>query len=288
MKSFAKNITEKLKQLELKYSVFLSNHSKIKRIVFPNDGIFSGRGDYSYEGLKNEAISIQDRLYKDFCKVFEIIEVLISDSSKEHIRAFKSNKTFIENSLLQNDMTFYKSIEEVEENGVKAIEDIIELILSLYPKTIVKPILVVDTNSLYQKHEIEDWTFDDFNEFEIIITPSVLKDLDKHKVEHRNEEIRKKAIKIIKKLKEYRRRGKLIEGVTIIKGKITLRTIAVEANFDKTLKWLDSKNDDDRLIAEFLEIMKNLGNASVHLVTSDINLQNKCEAADLSFIEPPL
>ncbi len=92
---------------------------------------------------------------------------------------------------------------------------------------------------------------------------------------------------IINKLKEYRRRGKLTEGVTILKGSITLCAIATEPNFENTLKWLDKSNEDDRLIAEFLEIMRSNGGRTTILITGDINLQNKCEIANLPFIEPP-
>ena len=72
-----------------------------------------------------------------------------------------------------------------------------------------------------------------------------------------------------------------------MKGKISIFTIATEPNFEKTLSWLDKRNDDDRLIAETLELIREYGNRPVILITSDINLQNKCEVADLVFLEPP-
>ena len=50
---------------------------------------------------------------------------------------------------------------------------------------------------------------------------------------------------------------------------------------------LNKENEDDRLIAETLEIMRNYCNHPVILVTSDINLQNKCDVADLAYLEPP-
>lgn len=287
MNTVTENITEHLIALEKRFISFLTEHSDIKRTTFPGDAFISLSGDYSFVDLNNEAISTQDRLYKDFCRVFDIIRVLISDSPKAHLKKFDKNQKVIEGYVLQTGMTWSKSIEEVKQKSQKAIKEIIELITSLFPKSTEKPILVVDTNSLYQLPDIESWSFEEFSKFELVITPSVLKDLDKHKIEHRNEDVRKKAIKIIKKLKEYRRRGKLLEGVTVIKEKISLRTVAVEPKFDSTLSWLDRSNEDDRLIAELLEIMKNHGGSSVFMVTGDINLQNKCEAADLAFIEPP-
>lgn len=287
MKTVTKNIVEHLTSLEDRLINFLSDHSGIKRTFLPGDAIISVSGDYSFLKLSNDAVSIQDKLYKDFNKVFDIIKVLISDSPKIHIKTFDENQKTIERFILQSEMTWSKSISEAIDKSRIATKEIIKLITNLFPYSTEKTLLVVDTNSLYQLPDIECWSFSEFIKFEMIITPSVLKDLDKHKIEHRNENVRKKAIKIINKLKEYRRRGKLLDGVTVIKGKIDIRTIAIEPNFKRTLSWLDSLNEDDRLIAEFLEIMKSHGGSSVFMVTRDINLQNKCEAANLSFIEPP-
>ncbi|MFO7789184.1 MAG: PIN domain-containing protein [Bacteroidales bacterium] len=286
MNTAIENIVDNLEKLEKRLLDFLSAHSDVKRTDYADD-VLSLSGDYTFIKLKPEAIPVQDRLYKDFNQVFNIINVLISDSPSNRLKKFKKNRNILDQCILQTGMMPLKSIEDVKATSKNAIHEIIQLITCIFPKSLEKPILVVDTNSLYQLPEIEKWTFSDFSKFELIITPSVLKDLDKHKIEHSNEVVRSKAKKIIRKLKEYRRRGKLLEGVTIVKEKISLRTIAVEPKFENTLKWLDPNNDDDRLIAELLEIIKNHGGTSVFMVTGDINLQNKCEAADLSFFEPP-
>jgi hypothetical protein len=54
-----------------------------------------------------------------------------------------------------------------------------------------------------------------------------------------------------------------------------------------TLPWLDPTNDDDRLLASFLEVMRRFLHSPVILVTRDINLQNKAELAQVCFLEPP-
>ena len=287
MRTVAENIIDELTQKREELVDFLSSYSRVKQTIFPGDAFFSAKGNHSYEKLDSKAVFIQDKLYKSFNKVFEIIEILLSESSQEHLKNFDKEKKVIIESILQNSRTWSKTINEVIDKCSESINKICSIITNIYSSKNNKPILVVDTNSLYTNTEIEKWSFEEFENFEIVITPSVLKDLDKHKIEHRNENIRAKAIKLIKKIKEYRRRGKLSEGVSIVKGKINLRTIAKEPNFDKTLQWLDSKNEDDRLIAEFLEIMRSNGDRPVILVTEDINLQNKCELADLPFIEPP-
>jgi predicted ribonuclease YlaK len=64
--------------------------------------------------------------------------------------------------------------------------------------------------------------------------------------------------------------------------------IATEPNFDNTLKWLNVENTDDRIIASVLEIQKENPSSIIVLATSDINLQNKAEMANLPFVEPPV
>ena len=104
---------------------------------------------------------------------------------------------------------------------------------------------------------------------------------------HRIESIREKAKTLISKIKEYRRRGSILDGVQIVKNKIQLQVTGVEPDFTKTFKWLVKENKDDRLIAEFLEIARLFANAPVYLVTSDINLQTKCEICLILYLEPP-
>lgn len=81
--------------------------------------------------------------------------------------------------------------------------------------------------------------------------------------------------------------GNLAQGVTVIKGKIQLFTIATEPDFSKTFSWLDKGNGDERLIAKTLEIIRMYAGRPVALVMADINLQNKCEHAQIIFYEPP-
>ena len=46
-----------------------------------------------------------------------------------------------------------------------------------------------------------------------------------------------------------------------------------------SLSWLDADNADDRIIASVLHIQASSPSAHVILVTGDINLQNKADAA---------
>ena len=121
----------------------------------------------------------------------------------------------------------------------------------------------------------------------MILLPTVLRELDQLKVTHRNEDVPKKAEGLITRIKGYRARGSLTEGVPLRKGASTLRGVATEPDMAASLSWLDAGNDDDRLLASFLEVMRQYPHSAVILVTRDINLQNKAELARVCFAEPP-
>jgi predicted ribonuclease YlaK len=148
-------------------------------------------------------------------------------------------------------------------------------------------ILVPDTNSLISAPDLAKYsTIIDTDTYTIILVPTVLNELDSLKILHRNQDVRDKSKSIIKRIKGLRNQGSLLKGVLINKS-VTVRTIAKEPNFNETIHWLDSTNNDDRIIASILEIQCSSPSSIVILVTSDINLQNKAEMANLPFLEPP-
>jgi predicted ribonuclease YlaK len=76
-------------------------------------------------------------------------------------------------------------------------------------------------------------------------------------------------------------------GVVIRKDKITLRTLAVEPDFDNPLSWLDRANNDDRILTGFIEVLRQHSRCPVFLVTGDINLTNKADYTGLPCVPPP-
>ena len=81
-----------------------------------------------------------------------------------------------------------------------------------------------------------------------------------------------------------RKQGSLLNGVKVHKT-ITVKMIATESDFNNTLRWLDSDINDDRIIAHCFELQRHYPSATVVIVTSDINLQNNAEMADMCYSE---
>ena len=148
-----------------------------------------------------------------------------------------------------------------------------------------KNVIVPDTNSIIQfPNPISYRSIASSEKFNFVILPTVLSELDKLKTTHRNDDFRKKVKSVISRLKGYRNQGNVLVGVKVDKT-ITVKMIATEPNFNKTLGWIDSKNNDDRIIANVLELQLNHPSDNVILVTSDINLQNKAQLANLTVFD---
>ncbi|UUZ65949.1 PIN domain-containing protein [Polaromonas sp. P1-6] len=66
---------------------------------------------------------------------------------------------------------------------------------------------------------------------------------------------------------------------------MTVRALHNEPKVADSLSWLDADNADDRIIASVLHIQATSPSAHVILVTGDINLQNKADAAMIETAE---
>ena len=162
-----------------------------------------------------------------------------------------------------------------------------KLLNRLYDPFEGEVIFVPDTNALIYNPNLESWTFLECPQFSLFLLPTVLSELDLLKINHRNVEVRNKSESLIRRIKEYRRRGKLTTGVTVVKDRIKIQSIAIEPDMNASLPWLDPDNKDDRILAGVIEVMRARPRSIVKAVSRDINFQNKAEFANIPFEEPP-
>lgn len=189
--------------------------------------------------------------------------------------------------IIERKLVWQPTTDKVYEAAKEVIGQILQTVSLLYDPKEGTLILVPDTNALIFSPAFQDWSFDGIGKFEILLMPSVLEELDRLKIEHRNPDVREKAKKVISQIKEYRRRGNLNEGVPVVGERVSLRARAIEPRVEEALPWLDPNSADDRILASVIETMRTHVRSAVILVTSDINLQNKAELARIPFLEPP-
>lgn len=285
MKTFLQNLKEKANKLENDFKEYITNYSNI--IYDPIDQsvvIIIGRSDYKWENLSKEGKKIKFSLLKDYTSFCELSEIIISKHDSLY-KNFINSKTQILRYIKQEERPWVSSTSEIIDSFNNYFKKQIKILDEICFTDSNIPILIPDVNVLLSTDSFETWRFKEFESFEIVLTTTILSELDKLKIYHNNERVKEKAKSIINQIKEYRRRGSLSNGVTIVREKIFLKTLVIEPNFKNTLTWLDPKNNDDRILASFIEVIRDNINRPVFLITNDINLQNKAEFATLPFLE---
>lgn len=163
----------------------------------------------------------------------------------------------------------------------RSVEPFLE-VLKIFDANGKREVIVLpDTNALVSQPDPNKYSaIANTNTFTFILLPTVLQELDQLKNLHRNPEYRQKVQRTIIRIKGWRNQGNLLKGVTVNKT-ITVKAPAREPDMANTLSWLDPINRDDRIIACLLEVQASNPDASLVLVTGDVNLSNKADLARL-------
>jgi rRNA-processing protein FCF1 len=143
-------------------------------------------------------------------------------------------------------------------------------------------IVVPDTNALLADAAIEDWSLGD-EHCGVVIVAEVQAELDAKK-RSTNERIAERAASLIRRFREYGRRGDTLEGVSLV-GRRQFRELPVQPDMSKAPGWLDAGHADDRILAAALELASRHLTSRVVLVTRDRGLQNKARNARLPAVD---
>jgi hypothetical protein len=214
--------------------------------------------------------------------------LLVSGGPEELVNGFEQADSQFRN-WLDLDRTWSVTTNPAE-NAKKAlaVAEPIGRILDVLDAASKNDILVVpDVNSLLA--DADPVKYRDIagqDRFVFMLLPTVLGELDKLKIEHRNTDVREKARKIIDRIKGWRNQGALTDGVTVDKS-IIVKAASREPDMKNSLSWLDPSNNDDRIIASVLSIQVEFPAAQVILVSADINLLNKADVAMIETAELP-
>ena len=246
--------------------------------------------DYYWGELSAEQRAAQLSLKRDYDALSELLAILTCGAPKAFVEqlqdADKEFRIWLELGHSNNwSLSSNRATNEVE---LRAAARKLEPILDVLDKTgNSKVMLVPDTNSLLAVADPAKYRSVAGNSsFTFMLLPTVLGELDRLKVEHRNDDVREKAKKVITRIKGWRKQGSLMSGVTVDRS-ITVRAAHSEPDMKATLSWLDANIQDDRIVASVLALQSEQPSACIVLVTGDINLQNKADAALIATAEVP-
>lgn len=149
------------------------------------------------------------------------------------------------------------------------------------------PKLVPDTNALLRDPDLASYAREAATPtFDVHVVTTVLRELDDLKDRGRTPELRDKAQAVVRRFKGLRDKGSLSEGVSLTKNtKVFFESREVPVA--DVLSWLDPSVPDDRILGAALRLQSDNPSSTVLLVTSDLNLQNKADAAGLPYMETP-
>jgi len=288
VKSYVERLQEQLNDIERKMmellDAFTISHSRND----PDSYIISLAPPHYWGETDERQKRFQMEILKLYKPWIEHVRLLFLEATDEVAEQINETDTFV-TDWVQKEWTrdVPESVEAAKDVFSRQIQAFVELLQMLESPKQRRIIVVPDTNALVNcPHFAEYGRVAGQPDFTLVIMPTVLSELDQLKITARNNGFRDKVKSVITRIKGLRAQGSLIEGV-IVNKTVAVRMEAREPDFGHTLSWLDSGNNDDKVIASVLELQRQEPSAMVILSTGDINLQNKAEMAQIAFVEPP-
>lgn len=139
-------------------------------------------------------------------------------------------------------------------------------------------LIVADTNALIADPDVEHWVVPE--PATIVVPAQVVAELDKKK---NDPAIGAKVTSLIKRFKEYGRRGDPRQGVKLA-GELRFRELAFQPDLSE-LAMLDPSHADDRVLATAVQLAHCELTSVVVVVTRDRNLFNKARQLDLTAVQ---
>ena len=287
VKSYVERLQEQLNDIERKM-LDLLDVSTISHFRNDPDSYVVAIAPPHYWGETDEK---QKRLQMEVLKLYkpwiEHVRLLFLGATNEVAEQINETDTFV-TGWVQKEYTWDvpESVEAAKAIFSQRIQSFARSFHVLELQKQRRTIVVPDTNALIICSDFANYQrVAGQLDFTLVIMPTVLSELDQLKITARDNGFREKIKSIITRIKGLRLQGSLIDGV-IINKTVTVRMEAREPDFGHTLSWLDSGNNDDRIVASILEMQRQEPSAVIILSTGDINLQNKAEMAHIPFAEP--
>jgi hypothetical protein len=250
------------------------------------EGVVVLAAPYLWQPLDDDGRALQARLRRVHSQFSDVVNALLRLEPERTQRKLAKMTTTITEAIEQNRGSHKPTTEQAFAVADEALAARLKLVHDLYDPAAGSVVFSPDANAVVWNDNLEEWSFPDVERFTLVLTSTLLSELDDLKMRDRNEGVRDAAERAIRRIKEFMRRGEIHDGVTLT-GKNRVRLVAVEPDFDATLPWLDPTVKDDRLIASTLELAREYVHSAVVLVTRDVNMQNKAVHASLVYVEPP-
>ncbi len=285
LRSFQHRLTDELQDIEAAIHDLWSK-SRIEEFRNdPDSAVVLITNRYYWKALAPEHRGRQAQIIGKYRHWYELFNRCHPQYSGDVQRDIRETHDYVITAIeLQ---TGWHTESRVDENAAYLAKKLSVFRQLLAASTVPEFVLVPDTNALLKSADPSHYAeIIDSSTFRFAIVPTVLHELDALKRNRANQPLGEKAEKAIRFIKGFRKQGSGLDGVIVSKT-INVQMIPTEPRMNELPKWLDSENQDDRIIGSVLEIQCAQPSAIVVLVTDDLNLQNKAEMAFLPWAELP-
>lgn len=260
----------------------------IVRFRQEGDAILIAAPDYYWETPSPEQRAEQISIKRDYDRLFALLSLILAagpdDLRRDLAAADSAFRKWLE--LQRN----YSLSRDAKRNLAKFNEDAMALhgIIDIIAASSAQPLIIVpDTGTMLEHPDpVQYRAFVGKDGFVFALLPTVLAELDDLKADYSRQKARDLALRAIRRVKGWRNQGSLREGVKV-DGTILVRALHEEPDMDNTLSWLDPTVKDDRIVASILQLQAEHPGASLVLITNDVNLLNKADAAAIQATEFP-
>lgn len=245
------------------------------------------------DGLWGPSSDAQKRIQRELLERLgpwkEQVQLLFSEDTKDRQETLSDTIAFVEDWVQRgghHDYAIPRTIQEAKRVFRGRVEPFFEALRSLCDGE-AKIIAIPDTNVLIRTPDITSYgAVLGSDRYTVLLLPGVLGELDGHKVNHSNPNVREKARKMSDRIKGWRKQGKLASGVKV-QGDIYVQVEGREPDLTKTLSWLQPSVADDRIIASILEVQRRRPTDRVVLLTGDTLMLSKADAANIPTEDTP-
>jgi hypothetical protein len=255
---FLSGVTELVTSSDLQYSA--------------TEGVFDYRGDHTLIVKKS---TLQSKLFKEFSKVRVSLLNLFESEAESVNNELTDKLVYTENLLSKSKLVIpQKTNSEINEKIYEDWKNIRKLLSQIYTEDISE-IVIPDTSYVIKHPDFSKWSVKKGKVLNIIITPTVLSELDSHKEFHKDKQVHQTAKVVTKKIRDLMRRNRGNERKTILRDKVYLFLDAVEPKSTVLLEELDFSIPDDRIIASSFLIIRRYANSNCYIASEDVNQINK-------------
>ena len=243
--------------------------------------------DCKWGELTAEQRARQMELKRRYEEAHQLLRLILRGAPKNLLQRFQdADKRF--RVWLEFEQLNWSLSAQPERNRSRVLQDGARLLETLAVVDAIglhDVVIVPDMYSLLQRPDPADYrAVIGRGSFVFVLLPTVLAELGRLSLGHSNPDVRERARRVVANVKAWRRQGSLHGGV-IVDGTITVFARYKDPDMSSTLPWLSPYVEDDRIIASILELQMEHPAATVVLVTGDVNLQNKAEAALINAVD---